>query len=32
MRPNTLKQLWNDDKPAFGVWLLSGRSFVAARA
>ena len=29
MRPNTVKQLWRDDKPAFGAWLSSCSTFSA---
>src|SRR3990170_7406156 len=29
MRPNTVKQLWREDKPAFGLWLSSCSTFVA---
>ena len=29
MRPNTVKELWRDDKPAYGAWLSSCSTFVA---
>jgi 4-hydroxy-2-oxoheptanedioate aldolase len=29
MRPNTIKQLWRDDKPALGAWLGSASTIVA---
>ena len=29
MRPNTVKQLWRDDQPAFGGWLGSASTIVA---
>lgn len=29
MRPNRLKQLWREDRPAIGGWLNIGNSFVA---
>ena len=29
MRPNTVKQLWKDDTPAYGAWLSSCSTFAA---
>ena len=29
MRPNTVKQLWRENKPAFGAWLASCSTFAA---
>ena len=29
MRPNTIKQLWRDEKPALGAWLGSASTIVA---
>ena len=29
MRPNTVKQLWREDKPTFGAWLTCGSTLVA---
>ncbi len=29
MRPNTGKQLWREDRPAFGTWLASCSTFAA---